>query len=60
MAGASLPINTACRTLLRNAAASGAKSWPLPSPPAMSTSGPDRPDTAARVAPTFVPLESST
>ena len=37
MAGASLPISTTCRTLSRNAAASGAKSWPLPSPPAIST-----------------------
>ena len=27
------------RTLSRNAAASGAKSWPLPSPPAITTSG---------------------
>ena len=52
--------STACRTLLRKAAASGAKSWPLPSPPAISTSGPGMPDTAARVAPTLVPLESST
>ena len=45
--------------LAANAAASGAKSWPLPSPPAIITSGPGMPATAAMVAPTLVPLESS-
>ena len=56
---ASRPISTAWRTLPRKAAASGVKSWPLPSPPAISTSGPGMPATAASVAPTLVPLESS-
>ena len=41
-------------------AASGAKSWPLLKPPAISTSGPARPFSAASVAPTLVPFESST
>ena len=59
MAGASRPMSTARLTLPRNAAASGAKSWPLPSPPAMTTSAPGRPFTAAIVAPTLVPFESS-
>ena len=39
-AAASLPISTTCRTLSLNAAASGAKSCPLPSPPAINTKGP--------------------
>jgi len=36
------------------------KDAPLPSPPAITTSGPDRPETAATVAPTLVPFESLT
>src|SRR5437762_10348793 len=44
--------------LPRKAAARGAKSWFLPSPPAIITSGPAMPATAASVAPTLVPLES--
>ncbi len=51
----------------RTAAASGAKSWPLPSPPRMTTmrraapgTGAPRPCRAATVAPTLVPLLSST
>src|SRR6267154_2684 len=47
--GASRPISTAWRTLPRKAAASGAKSWFLPSPPAIITSGPGSPATAALV-----------
>ena len=58
MSPASRPNNTVVRTLPRNAAASGVKSWPLPSPPAITTSGPASPLTAASVAPTLVPLES--
>ena len=53
------PSSTRARTLGASAAASGPKSWPLPSPPAINTSGPGSPWTAARVAPTLVPLESS-
>jgi hypothetical protein len=58
MSPASRPNNTVVRTLPRKASASGVKSWPLPSPPAMTTSGPARPPTAASVAPTLVPFES--
>ena len=59
-ARASRPISTTCRTLPRKAAASGAKSAFLPSPPAISTSGPLIPSMAAMVAPTLVPFESLT
>ena len=50
------PLAT-CRA---RAAASADKSWPLLKPPAISTSGPKSPFSAASVAPTFVPFESST
>ena len=43
MSGASRPIRIACFTLPWQAGPSGAKSWPLPSPPAISTSGASRP-----------------
>ena len=59
MSGASRPIRIACFTLPWQAGPSGAKSWPLPSPPAISTSGPSKPSIAATVAPTLVPFESS-
>ena len=39
---------------------SAAKSWPLPSPPAISTTGRSMPSSAACVAATVVPFESST
>ena len=53
-------MSTAQRTWRFAGASSGEKSAPLPSPPAISTSGPraPRPSIAATVAPTFVPLES--
>ena len=44
----------------RPPAFSGAKSCPLPSPPAMSTTGRPMPSSAASVAATVVPLESLT
>ena len=53
----SAPRGAPCRGTRRRAAL---KSWPLPSPPAIMTSGPAMPATAASVAPTLVPLESST
>ena len=57
---AAAPISTAARSLPRAPAASGRRSWPLLKPPAISTSGPASPCSAASVAPTFVPFESST
>jgi len=66
IAGASRPIRTTARTKRRTGSASGSNSWPLPSPPAITTSfcSPPandwpRPTSAATVAPTLVPLESS-
>ena len=43
----------------RHGRLSGEKSWPLPSPPAISTHAAAIPVSAATVAPTLVPLESS-
>ncbi len=64
IAGASRPIVTTARAWRDSGAASGAKSWPLPSPPRMTTSffgarSLPRPTSAATVAPTLVPLLSS-
>ena len=59
--GASRPIRTTARAERATGAASGEKSCPLPSPPRITTrrrSAP-RPDSAATVAPTLVPLLSS-
>ncbi len=62
--GASRPIVSAARACRRSGTTSGAKSWPLPSPPRMTTSlagarSAPRPSSAATVAPTLVPLLSS-
>ena len=46
-------------TAMEMAARSGVKSCPLPKPPAISTIGASKPVSAAQVAPTLVPLESS-
>ncbi len=64
MRGASRPMVATARAWRAMGAASGAKSWPLPSPPRMTTSlagalSAPRPSSAATVAPTFVPLLSS-
>ena len=62
IAGASRPISTTLRILpadSRRTRPRGSKSAPLPSPPAMRTSGTSKPPTAATVAPTLVPFESS-
>ena len=64
IASASRPIVSTARAWRASGAASGAKSWPLPSPPRMTTSLPGarsapRPSSAATVAPTLVPLLSS-
>ena len=58
-ARASRPISSTCVACARTAGASGAKFCPLPSPPRISTAFFDRPFSAATVAPTLVPLESS-
>ena len=60
MAGASRPSSTTARQCISTLAFSGAKSWPLPSPPAISTTGRSMPSRAAWVAATVVPLESLT
>ena len=59
-AGASRPSRTTARQCASTAGFSGAKSCPLPSPPAMSTTGRPMPSSAARVAATVVPFESLT
>jgi hypothetical protein len=63
MASASRPIVATARAWRATGPASGPKSWPLPSPPRMTTSLPwrsaPRPSSAATVAPTLVPLLSS-
>ncbi len=58
-AGASRPISSTARQCASTAARSGAKSCPLPSPPAISTTGRPRPSSATCVAATVVPFESS-
>ena len=61
ISGASRPISTTARQQRCTADAKGAKSWPLPSPPRITTSwrSAPRPLRAASVAPTLVPLLSS-
>ena len=54
----SSPMRTARRTRPRAAAASGAKSWPLPLPPAIRTTGSGKLSSALIVESTLVPLES--
>jgi hypothetical protein len=58
-AGASRPISSTALAWRRTGSANGAKSCPLPSPPAISTQRLPRPLSAATVAPTLVPLLSS-
>ena len=58
--GASRPSRITARQYLTTSALSAAKSWPLPSPPAISTAGRPRPSSAACVAATVVPFESLT
>ena len=61
ISGASRPISTTARAYWRTGSASGSKSWPLPSPPRITTTrrSSPRPPSAATVAPTLVPLLSS-
>ena len=54
----STPIRTAWRTRPRAAPVSGAKSWPLPLPPAISTTGSVKLSSALMVESTLVPFES--
>jgi hypothetical protein len=54
----STPMSTAARTRPRAAAASGAKSCPLPLPPAMRITGSAKLSSALIVEATLVPLES--
>ena len=59
ISGASRPISSTARQSASTADLSGRKSWPLPSPPAISTAGRSMPSSAACVAPTVVAFESS-
>ena len=55
-----VPTSIHCDHLIRaKAGASGVKSCPFPSPPAINTTRRDIPFNAATVAPTLVPFESS-
>lgn len=58
ISGPSCPINTTARAWRDTTGIKGEKSWPLPCPPAISTTCWPMPSSAATVAPTLVPLLS--
>lgn len=58
ISGPSWPISSTARAWRDTTGISGEKSWPLPWPPAISTTGWPMPSSAATVAPTLVPLLS--